>query len=124
MSKAMKSEANKEFHPKTQWDTYANLLYKLGRVSEAIIWEQKALDDLANESGQYWEKRKLEYQIVIEKMKKREPTYVEQGSLDYHYLANKMNFLSFYVGIHTNMCSGCYCVFFSLINFDSLILGL
>ncbi len=53
MSKALKSDANNEFRPKTQWDTYANLLYKVGRVSEAIEWQKRALADLAGESGSF-----------------------------------------------------------------------
>ncbi len=53
MSEALKSDANAEFRPKIQWDTYANLLYKVGRVSEAIFWEQKALDDLSSEGGRF-----------------------------------------------------------------------
>ncbi len=49
-------------------DTYANILYKLGKKDEAINWEQKALD-LAPEGD------KAGYQETIDKMKKNEKTW-------------------------------------------------
>lgn len=49
-------------------DTYANLLYKLGRKDEAIAWEEKA-------KGFAAEKDKQGYQDVIDKMKKGEKTW-------------------------------------------------
>jgi hypothetical protein len=49
-------------------DTYANILYKLGRTNEAIKVEEKALA-LADESD------KKGYQDVIDKMKKGEKTW-------------------------------------------------
>jgi thioredoxin-related protein len=48
-------------------DTYANLLYKLGRKEEAIAWEQKAL-------GVADELSAAEYKITLEQMKRGEPT--------------------------------------------------
>ena len=51
-------------------DTYANLLYKLGRTNEAIRVEEKALA-LADEGD------KKGYQEVIDKMKKGEKTWKE-----------------------------------------------
>ncbi len=49
-------------------DTYANILYKLGKKDEAIKWEQKAMD-VAQEGD------KKGYQEVIDKMKKDEKTW-------------------------------------------------
>lgn len=49
-------------------DTYANILYKLGRKDEAITWEQKALE-LAPES------EKQGYRDTIDKMKNDEKTW-------------------------------------------------
>jgi thiol-disulfide isomerase/thioredoxin len=49
-------------------DTYANILYKLGRKDEAITWEQKAMD-LAS-AGE-----KADFQATIDKMKKGEKTW-------------------------------------------------
>jgi tetratricopeptide (TPR) repeat protein len=49
-------------------DTYANLLYKLGKKDEAITWEQKAMD-LAPEND------KQIFQETIDKMKKGEKTW-------------------------------------------------
>ncbi|GEO10053.1 thioredoxin family protein [Segetibacter aerophilus] len=51
-------------------DTYANILYKLGRKDEAIAWEEKALG-FASEGD------KKGYQDVIDKMKKGEKTWKE-----------------------------------------------
>ena len=50
-------------------DTYANLLYRLGRKEEAITWEQKAIDLMANESD------KKGYQQTLDKMKAGEKTW-------------------------------------------------
>ena len=49
-------------------DTYANLLYKLGKKDEAIIWEQKAFD-LAPESD------RKDIQETLDKMKAGEKTW-------------------------------------------------
>lgn len=49
-------------------DTYANILYKLGKKDEAIKWEQKAMDIAQGED-------KKGYQEVIDKMKKNEKTW-------------------------------------------------
>lgn len=48
-------------------DTYANLLYRVGKVEEAIKWEQKAFDI---DQG-------LEWEMNIKKMKAGEPTWPE-----------------------------------------------
>ncbi len=49
-------------------DTYANILYKMGKKNEAITWEEKALS-LAEENG------KKTYQETLDKMKKGEKTW-------------------------------------------------
>ncbi len=49
-------------------DTYANILYKLGRKDEAIKWEQKAMDFAQGDE-------KNGYQEVIDKMNKNEKTW-------------------------------------------------
>lgn len=49
-------------------DTYANLLYKLGRKQEAISWEEKALQ-MAGKGDT------AEYSRVVEQMKNGDPTY-------------------------------------------------
>jgi thioredoxin-related protein len=53
-------------------DTYANLLYKVGRIKEAIEWEEKALANAVLGEG---------YKAVIVQMKNGEPTYVEEGAI-------------------------------------------
>ncbi len=82
MSLAMTSEANKEFIPKVQWDTYANLLYKVGRIDEAIEWETKVLEDIkAQNNPGFYKKWINEYTAAIEKMKLRQPTYQKDGAI-------------------------------------------
>ncbi|NLR58341.1 DUF255 domain-containing protein [Chitinophaga polysaccharea] len=46
-------------------DTYANLLYKAGKKSEALAWEEKAMNKAANEE-------RKNYETTLEKMKKGE----------------------------------------------------
>jgi thioredoxin-related protein len=48
-------------------DTYANLLYKLGRKKDAIYWEEKAI---LTGNG-----HAADYRNVLEQMKRGEPTY-------------------------------------------------
>ncbi len=50
-------------------DTYANLLYKMGNVTEAIKWQEKAIALVA-------EAEKASYRETLEKMKKGEKTWV------------------------------------------------
>lgn len=50
-------------------DTYANLLYRLGRTKEAIDTEKKALDLAPLDA------HKQRFQKTIDKMKKVEPTW-------------------------------------------------
>lgn len=56
-------------------DTYANLLYKLGKVKQAIQWEDRAVD-LAKK----WQldREEINYKKVIEKMKSGQPTWPVQ----------------------------------------------
>ena len=49
-------------------DTYANILYKMGKKDEAIAWEQKAID-LADDAS------KAQLQPNLDKMKKGEKTW-------------------------------------------------
>jgi thiol-disulfide isomerase/thioredoxin len=49
-------------------DTYANILYKMGRKDDAIAWEQKAINLVA-------ESEKPNYQQTLDKMKKGEKTW-------------------------------------------------
>lgn len=52
-------------------DTYANLLYKAGKVEDAIFWEKKAIDAaIGGNSG-----KKGQYLKIIEQMKNGEPTW-------------------------------------------------
>jgi len=55
----------------TYLDTKANLLYKLGKVEQAIIMEQKAtkIDSIHS------------FNIIVIKMKNGEPTYLEEGAI-------------------------------------------
>ncbi len=46
-------------------DTYASLLYKIGKTTNAINWEEKASKLSPNK----------DYVIALEQMKKGEPTY-------------------------------------------------
>jgi thioredoxin-related protein len=61
------------------YDTKANLLYKLGRVNEAIEWEEKAIEldnSNAKKSGQdIGRLSEKEYYPNLAKMKKGEPTW-------------------------------------------------
>jgi thioredoxin-related protein len=67
-----------QMNAKNYWlDTYANLLYKLKRTNEAIQWEEKAIN-ATNPTDQL---KKKKYKNVIEKMKKGEPTYEEEGAV-------------------------------------------
>lgn len=68
MEKVLNEEPN--FLPAK--DTYANLLYKVGRKHEALQWQKKAVD-------QDPEKRGLV--MAYENMKKGQPTYVDQGAI-------------------------------------------
>lgn len=67
-------------------DTYANLFYKLGRTEEAIQWEEKALNIMLTAVSNGHKSDTIEddiktYKDVIEKMKKGEPTYLEEGAI-------------------------------------------
>lgn len=51
----------------TSWDTYANLLYKIGKKEEAIAWEEKVVKH-SNQDKVFVE--------TLEKMKKNQPTWI------------------------------------------------
>ncbi len=82
MENAVNSDLSKEFIHKPHWDTYANLLYKVGRVQDAIRWEEKAIEAMENEKDLGTVKENLdEYRAVVDKMRRGEPTYVEKGAI-------------------------------------------
>ncbi len=97
MKGVVNSPLNRDFPTKPNWDTYANLLYKVGKVKEAILWQQKAIEetekwpDLSSD-----EKKTLEeYKTVVNKMRNGEPTLCRQGSemeFRYHAEENKINY--------------------------------
>ena len=60
----------KEKEEAAYMDTYANLLYRMGRKEEAINWEQKGLYVAGEED-------KGDFVATIEKMKKGEKTWKE-----------------------------------------------
>ncbi|WP_205514047.1 thioredoxin family protein [Longitalea arenae] len=49
-------------------DTYANLLYKTGKIEEAMVWQQKAVDASR-------ENERPAYQTTLDKMKKGQKTW-------------------------------------------------
>jgi len=51
-------------------DTYANLLYKMGRKEEAIQWQEKAIALVS-------EAEKKDYEATRDKMKRGEKTWIE-----------------------------------------------
>ncbi len=55
-------------------DTYANLLYKVGRTDEAITWEEKAVQ-LSPPGSFLWEA----HNTVLAKMKRGEPTWPHES---------------------------------------------
>jgi hypothetical protein len=63
-----------EAHPNiySRIDTYANLLYKAGRIKEAIQWETKAMKMAPADTG---------IKNALEKMKAGKPTYLEEGAV-------------------------------------------
>jgi thioredoxin-related protein len=56
----------------TYMDTYANLLYKNGKINEAIEWETKALQIAKNKSAEAYVQV---YQYYLDLMKKGDPTW-------------------------------------------------
>ena len=55
-------------------DTYANLLYKVGRTAEAMKWEEFAIEK-ANERGEQGKDFLEVYKDTLDKMRKGEPTW-------------------------------------------------
>jgi thioredoxin-related protein len=55
-------------------DTYANLLYKLGRTKDAVVWQEKAVKLNPNTKDQ-------SFSNTLEQMKKGKPTYLDQGAI-------------------------------------------
>ncbi len=71
MKESLKSDLNKECIPKVQWDTYASLLYKVGRTSEAIKWEEKGVNGYKSFKYPFYEYMVKEYTDTLEKDEKR-----------------------------------------------------
>ena len=65
MKKAVEKTESKE---PALMDTYANLLHKSGQTEEAIKWQEKAINLVSGDE-------KVQYQEVLEKMKKGEKTW-------------------------------------------------
>jgi len=59
------------------FDTKANLLYKLGRRQEAIQWEEKALKAEEDRAKELNQSPNTTYQQTIVKMQKGEPTWLK-----------------------------------------------
>lgn len=74
MQVLLKIEPNKP----TWLDTYANLLYKVGRKEEALMWEEKALN--AEEERAVSEQRAPDpvFQETLAKMRNGEPTWPQE----------------------------------------------
>lgn len=77
-----------EAKPNTQClDTRANLLYKLGRVKEAITQEEQAAEIALSHSrlpgynAEELVKSAGDYKEIARKMSKGEPTYLEEGAI-------------------------------------------
>ena len=49
-------------------DTYANILYKMGKKDDAIAWEQKAIEAAGPQA-------KYQYENMLAKMQKGEKTW-------------------------------------------------
>lgn len=56
-------------------DTYANVLYKIGRIEDAILWEENALKLEEQKSLQTNRKVNPVYSLTLEKMRKGEATW-------------------------------------------------
>jgi len=56
-------------------DTYANLLYKAGKINEAMAWEEKAVNIDEEQAKKYNSNVDNSFRASLEKMKKNEPTW-------------------------------------------------
>lgn len=74
-----------EANPNPQcMDTKACLLYKLGKVKEAVEWEEKTIrtiEESAKKNGRDPEKFTKEYKEVLKEMLKGQPIYISQGAI-------------------------------------------
>lgn len=67
------------------YDTKANLLYKIGKVKQAIFWETKAIElesVYAKKQGNVSNKSSNGYNKTIMKMKNRQPTWIAHDEED------------------------------------------
>ena len=62
------SKRLKESNEPAFLDTYANILYKMGKKTEALAWEQKALNLSSGDE-------RAGYQATLDKMRKGERTW-------------------------------------------------
>lgn len=62
------------------YDTYANLLYKMGKKDEAILWENKALQIDAENALKGNRKPDPVFAETLEKMKAGVKTWIDQGT--------------------------------------------
>jgi len=68
-------------HPYAYLDTKGNVLYKLGRIDEAIVTERRAVNEVLKEGNRNSNEMARGYEKVIKQMQSREPTYVDQGAI-------------------------------------------
>jgi hypothetical protein len=61
------------------WDTYANLLYKYGKIKQALKWEEKALKYAVENKDKMNSKI---YKIILNDMKSGKPTWVTYANLN------------------------------------------
>lgn len=73
MKKVVESSSQQSYHA-IFIDTYANLLYKLGKKEEAISWEEKSIEILKEKGYASYLKQ---YETVLAKMKAGQPTWSE-----------------------------------------------
>jgi hypothetical protein len=71
----MKKSLNGNPNEAAAMDTYANLLYKAGRSNEAINWEERALEIAVKYKTENFIS---EFKNNLERMKKNEPTWIDQ----------------------------------------------
>jgi thioredoxin-related protein len=71
--KAMSEVLKKNFNP-VYVDTYANILYKLGKRDEALKWENKAIETSIKNNGDLRDLN--DFKTNLAKMKKDQPTWV------------------------------------------------
>ncbi len=89
----------KQLRQRVQWDTYASLLYKTGRVKEAIEWEKKVIKDLKSQEQFFFSISILKRipRRLKENDFKTANIYRTGCDLDRHNYAKKRSVDSFYL---------------------------